>query len=83
MERPKDKSSELPQRRDEQARERLHQLITRLRYKHLRLLLTLAECGNLHRTAERMAMSQPAATRMLAEIENAFDCRLFERHPRG
>ncbi|MFC3217226.1 LysR family transcriptional regulator [Comamonas sp. JC664] len=28
-------------------------------------------------------MSQPAATRMLREIEDMFGCQLFERLPRG
>ncbi|WP_052365131.1 LysR family transcriptional regulator [Halotalea alkalilenta] len=58
-------------------------LFLRLKYKHLYLLKTLNEQGNLHLTALKMNMSQPAATRMLGEIERLFDCRLFDRGPRG
>ncbi|KAI1691495.1 bacterial regulatory helix-turn-helix protein, lysR family domain-containing protein [Ditylenchus destructor] len=38
---------------------------------------------NLHRASLSLAMSQPAATRMLREIEDMFGCQLFERLPRG
>jgi len=58
-------------------------LRNRLRYKHLHLLVTLNTSQNLHRASESLHMSQPAATRMLHEIENMFDCELFERLPRG
>lgn len=58
-------------------------LLQRLRYKHLQMLLLLGNNQNMKRTAEGMYMSQPAASRMLQEIEDMFDCRLFERLPRG
>ncbi|MFG6666176.1 LysR family transcriptional regulator [Halomonas sp. HNIBRBA4712] len=63
--------------------ESLHSLTTRLRYKHLLMLSTLGKRRNLHQTAASMYMSQPAATRMLSEIERVFGCQLFERTPRG
>lgn len=58
-------------------------LLARLRYKHLLMIATLGRQRNLHQTADAMHMSQPAATRMLGEIERAFDCQLFERTSRG
>ncbi|GGP24719.1 LysR family transcriptional regulator [Silvimonas amylolytica] len=58
-------------------------LLHRLRYKHLFLLVALADHGNLHQAAETLAMSQPAATRMLQEVEAFLDCTLFERQARG
>ncbi|MFC0337881.1 DNA-binding transcriptional regulator, LysR family [Kushneria avicenniae] len=58
-------------------------LLNRLRYKHLRLMALLDEQRNLHRVAVILNMSQPAATRMLHDIENIFACTLFERTPRG
>lgn len=58
-------------------------LLNRLRYKHLLLIRLLDEHRNLHRVAEAMHMSQPAATRMLREIEILFDSRLFSRQARG
>ena len=58
-------------------------LFNRLRYKHLLMLATLAGTLNLHRAAEALHMSQPATTRMLQEVEEAFGCVLFERQARG
>ncbi|MFQ3789333.1 LysR family transcriptional regulator [Halomonas sp. A29] len=58
-------------------------LIGRLRYKHLLMISTLGSRRNLHQTAAAMHMSQPAATRMLSEIEKVFGCQLFERTARG
>nr|WP_300309391.1 LysR family transcriptional regulator [Halomonas sp.] len=63
--------------------ETYHNLLRRLRYKHLLMLSTLGRHRNLHQTAIGLHMSQPAATRMLGEIERAFDCQLFERTSRG
>jgi DNA-binding transcriptional LysR family regulator len=60
-----------------------HQLFGRLRYKHLQMLVVLGSSLNLHRASLTMNMSQPAATRMLQEIEDMFGCELFERLPRG
>lgn len=59
------------------------QLLGRLRYKHLQMLVVLGSSQNLHRASLSMNMSQPAATRMLQEIEDMFECELFERLPRG
>lgn len=58
-------------------------LFNRLRYKHLQMLVALNSSQNLHRASAVMNMSQPAATRMLHEIEDMFGCELFERLPRG
>ncbi len=58
-------------------------LLNRLRYKHLLLIALLDEHRNLHQVARVLNMSQPAATRMLREIEATFECRLFERTTRG
>ncbi|MFB4204737.1 HTH-type transcriptional regulator GbpR [wastewater metagenome] len=61
-----------------------HQVVlNRLRYKHLLLISLLDECRNLHQVARSLNMSQPAATRMLREIETTFECQLFERTSRG
>lgn len=58
-------------------------LLNRLRYKHLHMLVALSSSLNLHRASQTLNMSQPAATRMLHEIEDMFGCDLFERLPRG
>jgi len=60
-----------------------HHLFGRLRYKHLQMLMVLGSSLNMHRASLSMNMSQPAASRMLQEIEDMFGCELFERLPRG
>ena len=58
-------------------------LINRLRLKHWALLAALAETRTLHEAATRISVTQPSATKMLADIEQAFQFPLFERHSRG
>lgn len=56
---------------------------TRLKTRQLLLLVALAEEGNIHRVAELLSMTQPAASRLLRELEEMLDVSLFERLPRG
>ena len=56
---------------------------SRLRMRHLRLLVAIDEQRTLHRAAARVAMTQPAATRLLGELERQLGLRLFDRSPRG
>lgn len=58
-------------------------LMNRLRLKHWALLAALAETRTLHEAAGRISVTQPSATKMLADIEQAFGFALFERHARG
>lgn len=58
-------------------------LRSRLKLRHLQLLLAIDEQRNLHRAAEQMNIAQPAASKLLAEVETIFGQALFERHPRG
>lgn len=55
----------------------------RLKPTHLRLILRVAETGKLQSAADEVAMSQPAASRMLSEIEAMVGVPLFQRHPKG
>lgn len=58
-------------------------LINRVKPKHLDLVLRIAETEQLQLAAQAMAMSQPAASRILADLEAAFGAALFTRHPLG
>ncbi|GLK83605.1 LysR family transcriptional regulator [Ancylobacter defluvii] len=58
-------------------------LVTRLRFRHLRLIDLLARGGNLHRVAAEMNMTQPAASKILQDAEILLGVRLFERTPRA
>ncbi len=51
--------------------------------RQLRTLLTLHDTGNLSRTAREMAMTQPALSKWLKELEQDLGARLFTRHSKG
>ena len=54
-----------------------------LKPNQLRLLRAIEDHGKLQVAAESCAMSQPAASRMLAETERQFGAPLFIRQPTG
>lgn len=58
-------------------------LVSRLRFRHLRLLVELQRAGTLSKAAERLNLSQPALSKMLKEVEGAFGLALFDRSARG
>ncbi|MGJ7484570.1 LysR family transcriptional regulator [Variovorax sp. LT2P21] len=55
----------------------------RLKTRQLLLLVTLAEEGNIHRAAQVLNMTQPAASKLLKDLEDVLEVPLFERLPRG
>lgn len=55
----------------------------RLKLRHLQLFAALDEHRNIHRAAEALGMSQPAASKLLAELEHQLGVTLFERRSRG
>ncbi len=55
----------------------------RLKLRHLQLLAALDEQRNLARAAVMLSITQPAASKLLAEIETMLGTVLFERLPRG
>ncbi|NLD56023.1 MAG: LysR family transcriptional regulator [Burkholderiaceae bacterium] len=61
----------------------LDYLVRRLRLRHFELLVALARAGTMRGAAEQLSLSQPAISKMLAEAEDAFGARLFERSRRG
>lgn len=56
---------------------------TRLKTRHMLLLVTLDETRNLHQAAEAANMTQPGVSKMLKDIEDILGVPLFERLPRG
>ncbi|NVD99373.1 LysR family transcriptional regulator [Massilia sp. BJB1822] len=58
-------------------------LRARLKTRQLLLLIALDEQRNIHRAAEALHMTQPAASKQLKDLEEMLDVRLFERLPRG
>jgi molybdate transport repressor ModE-like protein len=55
----------------------------RLRLRHLRLLDAVEVSGSLSRAAQQLGLSQPAATKILRELETVVGAALYERLPRG
>ena len=60
-----------------------HTLLLRLRTRQLLLAAALGRERNLGRAAAALGISQPAATRLLKELEEALAAHLFERSARG
>lgn len=58
-------------------------LRNRLKLRQLALLPALDETGSLHKAADRLGMSQPAATRLLQDLEELIGAELFERTSKG
>ncbi|MFI8615027.1 LysR substrate-binding domain-containing protein [Acidovorax sp. NPDC077693] len=59
------------------------QACARLRFRHLQFLDILGQTRNLRLTAEQMHITQPAATKILMDIEEILESRLFDRLSRG
>jgi len=61
-----------------------HWLIrARLKTRQLLLIVALAEEGNIHRASQVLSMTQPAASKLLKDLEDVLGVQLFERLPRG
>jgi len=58
-------------------------LRSNLKLRHLQLLVALDQFRHIGRVAEFLSVTQPAVSKMLAEVERMFDLDLFERSTRG
>ena len=54
-----------------------------LRFSQLRLIVSIQDTGQISSAAGLLGITQPAASRLLADLEKATACKLYERHPRG
>lgn len=54
-----------------------------LKIKHLRMLVALADMQTIARVAQALHLSQPAVSKMLAEMEAGLGIALFEKAGRG
>lgn len=61
----------------------MDKLAARLQLKDFRLIQAIEKTGQLALAAEQLAITQPAASRMLATIEKSLGTRIFDRHPKG
>ena len=58
-------------------------LTSRLKFKYLQLLVTVGEQRNIFKAAQIHNMAQPAATKIIRDIESALNINLFDRSSRG
>lgn len=61
----------------------VERLVTRLRFRHLRLITELKRSGSLRAAAQALNLTQPALSKALGELEGAFGFALFTRTARG
>lgn len=55
----------------------------RIKFRHLQCFLEVARLGSLARAADRLAVSQPAVSKTLKELEEVLAAQLFERGKGG
>jgi DNA-binding transcriptional LysR family regulator len=55
----------------------------RLKLRHLHTLQAIAEAGSMVKAAERLAISQPAISKAIADMEHTLGVPLLDRTPRG
>ncbi len=58
-------------------------VINRLKLRQLRLLIAVGRHGSILHAARELNLSQPAATKLIKDLEIDFDVLLFERTNRG
>jgi len=58
-------------------------LSRRLKLRDLHVLLTVARCGSMGKAATQLATSQPAISKMIADMEYTLGVRLLDRNPQG
>lgn len=61
----------------------VERVLTRLKLKQLRLLVAVGEQHSILHAAQALNMSQPAATKLIKDLELDFDVQLFDRTNRG
>jgi DNA-binding transcriptional LysR family regulator len=60
-----------------------HRLSRRLKLRDLNVLLTVARCGSMGKAAEQLAVSQPAISKAVADMEHSLGVRLLDRNAHG
>lgn len=58
-------------------------LIRTTKLRNLQIAVSVTELGSLQKVAQTLRISQPAATKAIADLEEQLGMPLFERHARG
>jgi LysR family transcriptional regulator, pca operon transcriptional activator len=56
---------------------------TRVKFRHLQCFLAVTQLGSVQRAADSLAITQPAVSKTIGELESILGVRLFERGRRG
>ena len=60
-----------------------HRVGRRLNLRDLNILIAVAEAGGMARAAKRLAISQPAVSRAISDMEHILGVTLLDRSPQG
>jgi DNA-binding transcriptional LysR family regulator len=63
--------------------DRHHRARRRLKLRHLEIILAVVDTGSMAKAATRLAISQPAISRAIADAENTLGVPLFDRSTQG
>src|SRR5215470_19592039 len=55
----------------------------RLRFRDLEVLFAVVQFGSMAKAASELGVTQPAVSEVIAELEQTFAVRLFDRSPQG
>jgi DNA-binding transcriptional LysR family regulator len=59
------------------------QIGRRLKLRDLHVFATVAQCGSMAKAAQKLGVSQPAISEIIADLEHALRVRLLDRRPQG
>ena len=55
----------------------------RLRFRDLEVFFAVVQCGSMAKASAELGVTQPAVSEVIADLEQAFRVRLFDRHSQG
>ena len=58
-------------------------LMRRLKLRELRILLAVTQAGSMAKAAKQLAISQPAVSRAISDMERTLEVPLFDRSAKG
>lgn len=61
----------------------LNRILVRGKFRHIQVLLKMAQLGSVQKTADAIGLTQSSVTQALAYLEALLETQLFTRHARG
>lgn len=61
----------------------LNRFVIKAKFRHMQVLVKLAEVGSMRRAAQAVHMTQPAISQLVQELEKLLETDLFFRHAKG